>query len=277
MGNTLTALAILNGALGNTLTVPATFFLSPNNSSVWLSPSALSAYIALSALLFTLLNGFAFKYITKPKLRASMTNEAPDSHNIITTLRSIPYDSRYFRVNITNVGVLSNIIIKRPAKNVEVYGLSLFKACDKWFDKVEDFLPRNFTWAHMEKGKNIYAQRITHLNSKHCDIFYVVKDNQYILDMSSDVFTVKGINKTALPAILLTNVNPNHFDWILGPGTYLIQISISSDESRPKYYEIKITHKGTWNEQKDRPDTNIDYCKEINPKRMVANRIRPLS
>lgn len=295
MGNTLTALAVMNTTLGNTLTVQATCFLIQNNSSAWVSPSALSAYVALMALLFTLLSGFVFKFITKPKLIASMTNEAPDSHNIVTnssvervgqdragnrivTRETTPYESRYFRINISNAGILSNLIVKRPAKNVEVYGMNLFKENGGWFEKIEQFLPRNFTWAHMKEGENIYSQRITHLNSKHCDIFYIVKDNKYLSNIGlRNIFEDKKMDITALPAILLTNVKANHFDWILEPGTYLIQVSISSDESRPKYYEIKVNHKGTWDVDSNCPDTQIDYCLEINPKRTTEMRIRSLN
>ncbi len=290
MGNTLTAFALLNEMVGNTLAVHATLSFSSKAPSVWLSPSALSAYIALGVLL-SLVIGWVYKFCAKPKLRASMNNESPDAHGSITNSRQIqvgrdpagnrielpsdtPYESRYFRIKITNVGWLSKIIGKRPAKNVEIYGMNIYKESNGWFEKVGDFLPRNFNWSYMEEKNNMIYQQLTHLSSRHCDIFYIVKDNKYLEDMKFDkAFAVRQIDAGKSPMLLLTPVLSNHFDWVLGPGRYLFHVSVSSDESKPRYIEIKINHKGTWDLQKNRPNTHIEYCGEIQSKRTTEKRI----
>ena len=181
-------------------------------------------------------------FIYKPILSVSIKTEPPDCVAVPYTKQdgSFIANTVYLRIWVENTG-------KATAKNVEVYAKSLKRQrADNTWEIVKGFPPMNLVWANY---RSIYFPTISPGMGKHCDIGHITDpEKRHVLNEDSP--KLKLTTQQASFAFDLMTL-PNHRGHIIGPGDYLLEIMIASENSKPVSKEIKINITGLWSTEEE--------------------------
>jgi hypothetical protein len=132
---------------------------------------------------------------------------------------------------------------KTRARLVQVFVKSVSrKNADGSFSVLKRFLPMNLRWSVYIKDPEIFADGISPLMKKHCNIGRII-DPKYRKDAGDDLPDAKA--DKALFALQLEAI-PNDKSHILIPGIYLIELIVAAENCEPVSKKIEINFTGEW-------------------------------
>lgn len=182
----------------------------------------------------------------RPRLTVSIELGPPDCHKTKLNYEIqrvaptwVSADCFYFRLWVRNLG-------KTRAEQVQVFAAKLSrKSADGLFKRVDAFLPMNLKWSHGRPdsdGPEIFAQGISPMMGKHCDLGHVV-DPRYRKDLGEDLSDVPA-EKTIVALEL--EFPPGTRSHLIPPGTYRLELHIAAANSTPITKILELTTTGEW-------------------------------
>ncbi len=231
------------------------------SKSGWLSPPGISAIATVIFAFIAFFKDTLLKRWNRPKLRAELKRQPPDTSFIYNSAWS---PSLYFRLKVWNKGVTA-------ADKVEVYAKKLQKKEGKEFQDFIDFLPMNLTWSHLQENENIYLPTIPPKTFKHCDLghiealpFSVDSPIWNIVIRTNALFKNNSdLNESSKYFVLSKPITANNYENYLPKGEYLLTLVLSAANSTPREIRIRIIHNGMWFEDLEKFLTDGSFVEII--------------
>jgi hypothetical protein len=213
----------------------------------WLPPEPVIVFLAVLVALFQ----EPIKRIWyHPNLEVTATNQRPDLVQINQDIRDNNNKvvdsalSYYLRILVANTR-------NETARNVEVYakGLKRLEDDGSWAP-VNEFPPMNFVWSNSPPPEQSYKHRVYLLllppkTEEHCDIAHIIDPIKRRLSLFDDE-NKPTLNPAETSLTCDLKVRPNNKDYIVGPGTYCLEIVVAAENAKAKTRFVKITVPGSW-------------------------------
>jgi len=198
------------------------------------------------AVLVALFKGEVLRYFRKPRLTVSIALASPDCHKTVMSYavqKTAPTygsaDCYYLRVWVKNLG-------KTRAERVQVFAARLSgRTADGSFKDIDAFLPMNLRWAHGQQGSGgpeIFAEGISPLMGKHCDLGHVV-DPASRKDIGEDL---PGVSPSETILALDLEIQPNTRSHLIPPGVYRLELRVAGANCAPVTETLELTITGKW-------------------------------
>ncbi len=183
-----------------------------------------------------------------PKLTAKIRLEAPDCHKT----EMVIYDKNtgktldklncyYFRLWVENIG-------RERAEKVQIFISKVMKLhADGKYRVEKSFLPMNLKWSHSQLsafGPEIYAEGISPLMGKHCDLGHVI-DPAHQVKVGENL---TGVVPGETVFVLDLEVAPNTRSHLLAPGKYRMDLRIAAGNLLPITKRIELNLTGKWSD-----------------------------
>lgn len=168
---------------------------------------------------------------------------APTSGSIVpntgSTVRpSKKTDAYYCRLRIENNGT-------QKAEFVEVFASTLWRMnTDGSYKEVETFIPINLKWAN-QIDRMMFFPAICRGAYKHCDLFHVINpEKRHEIQLEDKEWENVPKNKTILSFDTVVQITSKNY--LVGPGTYQLDLIIASANSKPINKKLQICLSGEW-------------------------------
>lgn len=183
-------------------------------------------------------------WLNKPKLNIEVTGQPPDCHKMpLSVMQPFPLqqpiliqtdEGYYYRIRVVNTG-------RDRAENAEVFIASVSKKVGDGYEKVEQFLPMNLLWSHVERP---FLEAISPGGmEKHCNFGYVIPPE----DMPERVTSWLDVPRDETIFTLALEVHPNTLSNMLTSGEYRIDILIAAaNMKKPKKKTLEMNISGQW-------------------------------
>jgi hypothetical protein len=197
-----------------------------------------------SAVLVALFKDQFFRWLNRPVLKASLHPRPPDCAKALITVQNqaaqvlARVDCYYLRLWVENIG-------KGRAEQVQVYAANLFRRdeADGTFRRVDTFLPMNLLWAHSRPNQpEVFAQGISALMGRHCDLGYVVRPAQ------SEAFGAVHVDAVLGQCIFILDVEapPGTGNHLLTRGSYRLELRVAAANAPRTTCFVRINLTGPW-------------------------------
>jgi hypothetical protein len=178
----------------------------------------------------------------RPALRTCYQSGVPYGHKVASrnAVGAFICDNYYFRIKIENTG-------NETMQDVEVVAEECYREVSPdEYEKVEDFLPLNLSWAHKPPVCTLPFIR---------DGFYWFCSFGYIRESAMAELDRYGRSRYSssfrVVCTLDTITKPNSGEHILAPGDYLINLVITAKNLKPERRHVKLHLEDSWDDDRD--------------------------
>ena len=198
-------------------------------------------------------------WLQRPILNVTIEMQPPDCHK--TPFRyeraTVPSGARMYALPQSPIGESQAYYCKlrinntgnEAALNAEVIALELLrKRADGTYGKVNDFLPMNLAWSHVNV---IHIPFISPGTYKHCDLFHVIyPPDRKTIDYENRDWPGTPPEKTVISfdtvvkAFTLSHLVPN--------GAYRLLVQVAATNAKPAVRQLDINLTGDWFEEEER-------------------------
>ncbi|MFC2079522.1 hypothetical protein ACFLSZ_06050 [Candidatus Bipolaricaulota bacterium] len=192
------------------------------------------------------------RWLRRPILRISTTNEPPDSHKTALTIRkgdqsTSSYGCYYSLLRVENAGRLR-------AEQVEVFVSEILReeALGKWVP-LKNFLPQRLLWSF---ERTPYLASLAPGTFAHCTLGHVLhpsgRQEASGEDPNQTDFWGKHVvteNETVFS--LDVQFRSNNLSYLLIPGKYRLRVLLASSQTKALTAEILVDLSGNWFDEED--------------------------
>ncbi len=178
----------------------------------------------------------------RPALRTCYQLGVPYGHKVASRneVGAFLCDNYYFRIKIENTG-------NETLQDVEIVAEECYREVSlEKYEKVEDFLPLNLSWAH--KPSICTLPFIRDGFYWFCSFGYIQKSEQAELDKYGRFFN--GSNFRVV-CTLDTIPKPYSGEHVLVPGDYVIFLVVTAKNMKPERRHVKLHFEDYWDDDRD--------------------------